>query len=35
MAGETVVLDAGESDAIWMLGGLYEIKASSDQTGER
>jgi hypothetical protein len=24
MAAETVVRDAGESDAIWMLGGLYE-----------
>jgi quercetin dioxygenase-like cupin family protein len=33
MAAETVVRHEGESDAIWMLGGLYEIKVTSDETG--
>jgi quercetin dioxygenase-like cupin family protein len=33
MAGKTVVRQAGEGTAYWMLGGLYEQKASSDETG--
>jgi quercetin dioxygenase-like cupin family protein len=33
MAAATVVRQAGESDALWLLGGLYEIKVSSDETG--
>jgi quercetin dioxygenase-like cupin family protein len=33
MAGTTVVRRAGEGDAIWMLNGLYEVRASSDETG--
>jgi quercetin dioxygenase-like cupin family protein len=33
MAGKTVVRKRGEGEAIWMLGGLYEVKASSDETG--
>lgn len=33
MAGKTVARSAGESDAIWLLGGLYEIKVSSDDSG--
>jgi quercetin dioxygenase-like cupin family protein len=32
MAG-TVVRQAGEGDAIWMLNSLYEVRASSDETG--
>jgi len=32
MAG-TVVSGAGEGKAFWMLGGRYEVKASSEQTG--
>ena len=30
--GETVVRKPGEGTAFWMLGGLYELKASSDET---
>lgn len=33
MASESVVRNAGEGDAFWMLGGLYELKASSAETG--
>jgi quercetin dioxygenase-like cupin family protein len=33
MAGTTVVRQAGEGDAIWMLNSLYEVRASSDDTG--
>jgi len=33
MAGKTVVRKRGEGQALWMLGGLYEVKATSDETG--
>jgi mannose-6-phosphate isomerase-like protein (cupin superfamily) len=33
MTAKTVTRDSSESDARWMLGGLYEIKVSSDETG--
>jgi quercetin dioxygenase-like cupin family protein len=33
MAGESVVRNPGEGTAFWMLGGLYEMKASSSETG--
>ncbi len=33
MAAETVVREPGEGRAFWMLGGLYEVKASSAETG--
>src|SRR2546423_15625577 len=33
MAADKVVRTHGEGDAIWMLGGLYEVKASSEETG--
>jgi quercetin dioxygenase-like cupin family protein len=33
MAGTTVVREPGEGDAIWMLNSLYEVRASSDETG--
>lgn len=33
MANRTVVRQRGEGDAIWMLGGLYEVKAATDETG--
>jgi quercetin dioxygenase-like cupin family protein len=32
MAGKTVVRKQGEGTAYWMLGGLYEQKASGDET---
>jgi quercetin dioxygenase-like cupin family protein len=32
MAGKTVARDAGEGTAYWMLGGLYELKASGEET---
>ena len=32
MAGKSVVHGQGESEALWMLGGLYEIRLSSDET---
>jgi quercetin dioxygenase-like cupin family protein len=32
MADKTVVRKRGEGKALWMLGGLYEVKASSDET---
>jgi quercetin dioxygenase-like cupin family protein len=32
MAAETVINERGEGDAVWMLGGRYEVKASSEQT---
>ena len=31
-AGETVVRRGNEGDAVWFLGGLYEIKATSAET---
>ena len=33
MAGESVVREQGEGKAFWMLGGLYEVKAASAETG--
>jgi quercetin dioxygenase-like cupin family protein len=33
MAEQTVVRRRGEGEAFWLLGGLYEVKASSDETG--
>lgn len=33
MAGDAVIRKPGEGDAIWMLNSLYEVKASSDETG--
>jgi quercetin dioxygenase-like cupin family protein len=33
MAGDSVVRRPGEGKAFWMLGGLYEVKAASDETG--
>lgn len=33
MAGESVVRKPGEGKAFWMLGGLYEVKAASAETG--
>ena len=30
---ETVVRRQGEGEALWMLNSLYEVKASSDETG--
>ena len=33
MAGKTVVRRPGEGDAIWMLNSLYEVRASSNETG--
>ena len=33
MAGTTVIRQPGEGDAIWMLNSLYEVRASSDETG--
>jgi len=33
MAGKTVARNRGEGTAYWMLGGLYEVKASGDETG--
>ncbi|MGH2728999.1 MAG: cupin domain-containing protein [Actinomycetota bacterium] len=35
MAGEVVSRKPGEGTALWMLGGLYEVKAASDETGGR
>jgi quercetin dioxygenase-like cupin family protein len=32
MGDKLVVRNRGEGDAVWMLGGLYEVKASSDET---
>ncbi|MFD1937590.1 MULTISPECIES: cupin domain-containing protein [Nonomuraea] len=32
MADKVVVRQPGEGDAFWMLGGLYEVKAASDET---
>src|ERR1043165_9195415 len=32
VASETVVRNAGEGEAFWMLGGLYEVKTSSKET---
>ena len=32
MAGKIVVLGPDEGTALWMLGGLFEVKASSDET---
>ncbi len=33
MEGESVVREQGEGKAFWMLGGLYEVKAASAETG--
>jgi quercetin dioxygenase-like cupin family protein len=33
MPGETVVRQPGEGRAYWMLGGLYEVKLASAETG--
>ena len=33
MTAETVVRESGQGTALWMLGGLYEIKASGAETG--
>lgn len=33
MAEQTTVRQPGESDALWLLGGLYEIKVTADETG--
>jgi quercetin dioxygenase-like cupin family protein len=33
MADQTVVSRPGEGEALWVLGGLYEILVSSDETG--
>jgi quercetin dioxygenase-like cupin family protein len=33
MAGTSVVRKPGEGEALWMLGGLYEVKASGEETG--
>ena len=33
MSDTTVIRAQGEGKPIWMLGGLYEIKASGDETG--
>jgi quercetin dioxygenase-like cupin family protein len=32
MAAEAVISERGQGDAVWMLGGRYEVKASSEQT---
>jgi quercetin dioxygenase-like cupin family protein len=33
MADKTVVLQPDEGTAYWLLGGLYEVKATGDETG--
>lgn len=33
MSGKTTVRHRGEGQALWMLGGLYEVKASGEDTG--
>ena len=33
MAGKAIVRKVGEGDAFWMLGGLYEVKVSSEESG--
>jgi quercetin dioxygenase-like cupin family protein len=33
MAGKSVVREPGDGKAFWMLGGLYELKAASEETG--
>jgi quercetin dioxygenase-like cupin family protein len=33
MADQIVVRHPGEGTAFWMLGGLYEVKAATDETG--
>jgi quercetin dioxygenase-like cupin family protein len=33
MAATTIARKAGESTALWVLGGLYEIKVSSEESG--
>jgi quercetin dioxygenase-like cupin family protein len=32
MANASVVRNRGEGDAVWMLGGRYEVKVSADET---
>ena len=33
MAGKTVVVGPGEGTALWLLGGLYEVKTTAEETG--
>ena len=35
MGGKVVVRHQGEGDALWVLGGLYEVKVSSNETNDR
>ena len=35
MSDQVVARHAGEGDPIWMLGGLYEVKARGEETGGR
>jgi quercetin dioxygenase-like cupin family protein len=35
MADTTVVRQAGEGDALWMLGGVYQVKAAAEETGDQ
>src|SRR5690242_1505053 len=35
MAETTIVRGPGEGDALWVLGGLYEVKATAAETGGR
>ena len=35
MAESVVARKSGEGSAIWMLGGLYEVKAAGEETGGR
>ncbi len=34
MADQVVIRQPGEGDALWMLGGLYEMKARGNETGD-
>jgi quercetin dioxygenase-like cupin family protein len=34
MPDQVVIRHPGEGDAYWMLGGLYEVKTSANETGE-
>lgn len=33
MADQVVIRKPGEGKSLWMLGGLYDVKAASDETG--
>lgn len=33
MSGQAVIRNPGETQAFWMLGGLYEVLLSSDESG--